>query len=428
MDAIDLKTGRLRFIRVLGVFFAAISVVLFPFLNKGAYCEDGAVVQTYVHSFDNISVYTGVFALNKALSLQTSVYLKYAVDFVNPNMEGSEGNEGGEDGEGEEGDENELRGNRRDDDALRKFSYVAAVSGASGVASTGGGSSSLSDTRNEFLGGITHNFNNVIALDAYMDYSTESDYKSTTPTITLKKDLFEKNTTLTLGYSRNMDTVSGTFMDASEERNTDNFFLGITQLISPVAVMQIGYSRNQSGGYMPEGVRLVPVDGVTADTCTGESATCVDESFPDKRNRNAYLVSVNRYFIDGLGGLLNRSAVKLTLRYYDDDWDITSYAGEVEYYKYLTEQAVLRLNYRYYTQTQAFFIKDSYGSADRYKSTSPQLEEFDTNLAGIKMTYFLKDSGLPLVMLNAIEGKYEYYTESIGVNAHVIMAGLRLAF
>ncbi|MEK6531190.1 MAG: DUF3570 domain-containing protein [Deltaproteobacteria bacterium] len=421
MDAIDLRLRGLAFVRAFGIVLAAIPVMLLLFLNKDAYCEDSAVVQTYVHSFDNISVYTGVFALNKDLSLQTSVYLKYAVDFVNPDIEGSEG---GEDGEGEEGDENELRG----DDALRKFSYVAAVSGASGVASTAGGGSSLSDTRNEFLGGITHNFNNIIALDAYLDYSTESDYKSTTPTITLKKDLFEKNTTLTLGYSRNMDTVSGAFMDRSEERNTDNFFFGVTQLISPVAVMQIGYSLNQSGGYMPEGVRLVPVDGVTADTCTAESATCVDESLPDKRNRNAYLVSVSRYFIEGIGGFLNRSAVKLTLRYYDDDWDITSYMGEVEYYKYLTEQAVLRLNYRYYTQTQAFFIKDSYGSEDHYKSSSPQLEEFDTNLAGIKLTYFLKDLGLPPVLLNSIEGKYEYYTESIGVNAHVVMAGLRLAF
>ncbi len=423
-----MKTKILPYARPFGVFLAAISVILLPFLNTNANSEDSAVVQTYIHSFNNnISVYTGVFALNKDLSLQTSVYLKYAVDFVNPDLEGGDegGDEGGEDGEGDE-----LReSSRADNDALRKFSYVAAVSGASGVTTAaGGGGSSLSDTRNEILGGITHNFNNVIAVDAYMDYSTESDYESATPTITIKKDLFEKNTTLTLGYSRNMDTVSGAFMDASLERNTDNLYFGITQLISPLAIMQIGYSLNQSSGYMPEGVRLVPVDGVAADTCADESATCVDESFPGERNRNAYLFSVNRYFIEGIGGLLNRSALKLTLRYYDDDWDISSYMGEVEFYKYLSEQVILRLNYRYYTQTQAFFIKDSYLSGDQYKSSSPQLEEFDTNLAGVKLTYFLKDLGLPPVALNAIEGKYEYYTESIGVNAHVIMAGLRLVF
>lgn len=394
------------------IFFCAISALIS--LGAPAMAEDYAVTQGYVHSFNNkVSVYSGVFALNKDIDLDTSAYVKYNIDLINP-FDDDDG--GGDDGEG-------------DDDALNKNRNVRAVSGASAAATAGG--SAASDTRHALTGGITHNFANVIGVEAYYEYSREQDYTSKTPTITLKKELFEKNTTLTLGYSRNMDTINGQFLGEKKDRDTDNYFLGLTQVISPVTVAQIGYSRNESKGNMTEGIRLVPLDNTDASTCTAESATCVDENFPGSRTREAYILGVNHYFTRGLGGLLDRSAIHLTARYYEDDWDITSYMGEVEYYKYLDERTVLRLNYRYYDQTRAFFVKDTYTAADVFKTASPQLEEFDTHLIGIKGVYSLFD---PMearpdgIHVGSVEAKYELYSESTGVNAHILMAGLRLGF
>lgn len=394
----------------------AVAAIICSFIPEKASAEDYSKVEGYIHSFNNnVSVYSGVFALNKEIDLDTSVYFKYNIDLINPDTEGGEG--GGEGGGDEEGE---------DDDALNKHRAVSAVSGASSAVSSAGGSSAT-DTRHALTLGVSRNFNNIIAAEAYLDYSTESDYKSLTPTVTLKKDLFEKNTTLTFGYSRNMDTVNGKFMDNSEDKNVDNFFVGVTQVLTPFTVAQIGYSRNESSGFQSEGIRLVPVDGVTADTCTEETATCVEEVFPETRSRNAYLAGINHYFS---GGLLDRSSIKLTARYYNDDWDITSYTGDVEYYKYLSEEWLLRLNYRYYTQTEAFFVKDSYSSTDEFKSSSPQLEALDSNLYGAKLAYLFKEGEelFDSVKLGTIEGKYEYYTETIGVNAHIIMAAIRLLF
>lgn len=395
----------------------SVAALICSFIPLKASAEDYSKVEGYVHSFNNnVSVYSGVFALNKEVDLDTSVYFKYNIDLINPDTEGGEGGGGGE---GDEGD-------HEDDDALNKHRAVSAVSGASSAVSSAGGSSAT-DTRHALTLGVSHNFNNIIGAEAYLDYSTESDYTSLTPTVTLKKDLFEKNTTITLGYSRNMDTVKGNLMDNSEDKNVDNFFVGLTQVLTPFTIAQIGYSRNESSGFQSEGIRLVPVDGVTADTCTEETATCVQEVFPETRSRNAYLAGISHYFS---GGLLDRSSIKLTARYYNDDWDITSYTGDIEYYKYLSEEWLLRLNYRYYTQTAAFFVKDSYLSADEFKSSSPQLEELDSNLYGAKLAYLFKEGEQITdgISLGTIEGKYEYYTETIGVNAHIISAAIRLLF
>lgn len=371
----------------------ALSIIFSAFaINASA--EDYAVAQGYAHGFNNgISVYSGVFALNKDVSLDTAAYFKYSVDLINPDKE----------------DEDE--------------GSVAVVSGASSAVNT------ANDTRNAVTLGVSHNFSNIIGVEAYYDYSHEKDYASSTPTITFKKDLFEKNTTITAGYSRNADTVDGRFMDGSQDKTTDNYFVGVTQVLSPVTIAQIGYSNNNSRGQQSEGIRLVPVDGADASTCTAESATCVDEAFPGNRVRKAYLAGVNHYFVEGARGILDRSSVKLTLRYYDDSWDIDSYTGEVEFNKYLSEDLVLRLDYRYYTQSKAFFVKDSYSSTDELRSSSPQLLDKDTNLYGVKLTYNLRDR-LKTTLFNTgiIEGKYEYYSESIGVNAHVLMAGFRMAF
>jgi len=359
-----------------------------------ARCEEYAVVQGYVHAFNNnVTVYSTVFALNKDFDLDTSAYVKYTVDVIRPGLF---------EGEDEHGS--------------------GAVSGASTAASGGG-----NDARHEFTAGISHNLLNFVGVELYYDYSLEKDFTSSTPTISLKKELFGKNTTLTFGYSRNMDDVSGTFMASEQKRTTDNYYFGLTQVLSPVMIAQAGYTLIKSEGFQSEGVRLVPINGVAASTCTDKSATCVDEAFPDNRTRKAYMLGLNRYFRAGpLGG---PSSVKLSFRYYTDDWDIDSYTAEAEYYKYITEQDLLRFNYRFYTQSAAFFYKDNYVSADVYKTTSPQHREFNTHLGGVKISHTIKENPLTGVAGGGVvEGKYELYGESTGVLAHIVMASFRLLF
>lgn len=380
------------------------------FAASPAYAEDYAVAQTYIHSFNNnIAVYTGVFALNKDISLDTSVYFKYTVDMVNPPFSQIE------DGGGSES-------------AKRKPSMdLVAISGASTAA--GGSSSAVSDTRNNLTAGFSHSFGSLLTVEAGYDYSQEKDYISRTPGITLKTELFQKNTTLTLGFSENMDSVNGTYMTSTGEKNTNNYYAGLTQIITPKTIAQIGYSRNETTGFMPEGNRLVPVNGATPASCTGISSTCLLEAFPPGRSREAYLFGINHYLLHGILYYPAPSSVRLSFRQYKDNWDVSSYTEEVEYYQYLPGRNLLRLDIRTYQQTKASFVKNSYSSSDKYLTVSPQLEKQDTLLLGIKLTHTFEDDPDYWIFANSsVDGGYEFYTQSTNVSAHNFTIGVKFLF
>ncbi|MDH4227894.1 MAG: DUF3570 domain-containing protein [Deltaproteobacteria bacterium] len=354
-----------------------------------AKAEDYISTQAYVHAFNNdITVVTGVFALNKDISLETSAYFKYTIDSINPS-----------------------------------FLDADAQSGASTASSA---PSSPSDTRNELMAGVRHEFPGLFGFEFYYDYSREKDYASDTPTLSLKKDLFGKNTTISLGYSRNMDKVSGQYLLKTEDRTTNNYFIGLTQVFTPVLVGQIGYSRSASSGQMSEGIRLVPLGSVAPSTCIAVSPTCVPEKLPDTKTRHAYLMGFNYYIAEGLYGLLDRSAVKPKLRYYTDDWGIKSYTFEVEFDKYVTDSDILTLTARVYDQTRASFYDRQYSGTEEFLSASPQHLDFGTQLYGIKWKHDFGAGVFPgLFEKLAIEAKYEMYQETTVIDANIFMLGIR---
>ncbi|MFQ5901923.1 MAG: DUF3570 domain-containing protein, partial [Thermodesulfobacteriota bacterium] len=187
-------------------YFLYIIVSLMLLVNifaSWARAEDYVAAQGYVHTFNNniSSVYTGVFALNKDITLDTSAYFKFTLDSIAGQGDITSGASGMAASAGVDRS-NIYRSNGDDDD------------------DDDDGDDDEISIRNELTFGFTHNFNNIISIEVYYDYSNEDDYISSTPTVTLKKDLFQKNTTLTLGYSRNMDIVDGRFMPESSSRDT----------------------------------------------------------------------------------------------------------------------------------------------------------------------------------------------------------------
>lgn len=131
-------------VAVINIFFILGGIIFFA---SNASAEDYARAQTYFHSFNNnVKVLTAVFALNKDINLDTNTYFKYTVDIINPKLE-SEENEHG----------------------------TAATTTTSG-ASTAAGGSGAKDVRNEITAGVTHNFNNIVGVELYYDYSKENDY------------------------------------------------------------------------------------------------------------------------------------------------------------------------------------------------------------------------------------------------------------
>ena len=220
--------------------FAALTLSL---ATGNASAEDYSKVEGYIHSFNNnVSVYSGVFALKKDVDLDTSVYFKYNIDLISPDTGGGDGGGGG--GDDDEGE----------DDALIKSSGFRRIRASSAVSSAGG--SSATDTRHALTLGASRNFNNIIGQRPTW-ITARNPITGRSPRPLRSKDFFEKNTTLTLGYSRNMDTVSGRFMESAEQ-DRRQLFAGVTQVL-PV--------HHSADGVFEERVLRLPVRGHKA--CAG---------------------------------------------------------------------------------------------------------------------------------------------------------------
>lgn len=403
-----IKTLRVIALKSISVAVASLGLL---FVSTPAKAENYAAIQSYVHSFNNnVRVFSEVFALNHDLSLETSVYGKYTVDFINPKLGEDEG------------------GNDRSLNSTAGAKAVAAIAAASSAVSSGGGGR---DTRNELVGGITHNFDNIVSVDLGIYYSHESDYSSTAPSIGLKKDLFNKNTTLSLGYSRNFDMIHGQYMNGYQYKKVDNFFGGITQVLTRYTVAQVGYARINASGYMSEGVRLVPLQGVLQASCIGISNTCAEEVFPNNRFRDAFIAGISQYFDFPGTYVFDRASIKLTGRKYKDSWGIRSYTAEAEYNKYLLDNLIMTLNYRHYEQSKANFDKENFMGTEQFLTASPQLKRFKTDLAELKFRYNF--AGNPYttgdtLKLDSVEGKYAFYNESSDVSANIFMVAVRVGF
>ena len=193
-------------------------IILFLFFTgyiRTLYAEDYIRTNGYVHGLGNgVNIYTGVFALNKDINLNTALYIKYSQDRITYDYEGADA-EDDESGEDEDEDDSEER---EDSPRPNTAQFVDVMSAASAIA-TGSSlqSSIIEDTRNEITVGISQKMSRTSMVQVYYDYSREDDYLSLTPSVSLVNEFFQKNTTLTLGYSKNIDIVSGYYIDKKEK-------------------------------------------------------------------------------------------------------------------------------------------------------------------------------------------------------------------
>jgi hypothetical protein len=182
-------------------------------------------------------------------------------------------------------------------------------------------------------------------LSASAAVSNEHDYHSKAGGIEARQDFNDKNTTLTLGYGRSNDHV-GSSIDPSlnEPRDTDQYLVGLTQVLSPVSIVQtsLAYSNGRGDYNDPYKFTITfypdsPLPALMADTR------------PDHRRSWSWLNRYRRHFVDEHGTL------QAEYRYYQDDWGIRAHTLEVAWEQQLDERWSLRPALRYYTQSAADF-------------------------------------------------------------------------
>jgi hypothetical protein len=201
---------------------------------------------------------------------------------------------------------------------------------------------SITDRRKTGDAKVTRRFGDF-ALSASRTVSDENDYESHAFGLGAEWSLDEKNTTLAAGYGKSNDRVGARGLPKDNPRYTQEYLIGVTQVVTPVDIIQSTLTRSDGHGDYNDPYKLTftfyPV-GVPQ---------LVPDTRPDHRETLAWLTRYRHHFVDLNGSL------QADYRYYHDDWGITAHTLEVAWAQQLDERWLVRPALRYYTQSAADF-------------------------------------------------------------------------
>ncbi|MET0341750.1 MAG: DUF3570 domain-containing protein [Polyangiales bacterium] len=232
------------------------------------------------------------------------------------------------------------------------------------------------------------------AIEARYAYGFERDYRSHALSLRASTELFDHNTTLSVGYARGWDALcdllqpeaeravqrqrlpSGDGCFAKDRGRTDHAIAlhtldgAWTQAWTPIFNTQWSVSTQLVSGFQSNPYRAVWLGRAAAQ-----------EHHPRERARYATTLAA-RLWIRPLGG-----ALALSAQLYRDSWDVRAMAYELGFERALGAHLRLRLRGRYYRQSGAAFFSDDYGLAPKgaYFTGDRELSPLDDWLFGVRL-------------------------------------------
>ncbi|TMQ73138.1 MAG: DUF3570 domain-containing protein [Candidatus Eisenbacteria bacterium] len=268
--------------------------------------------------------------------------------------------------------------------------------------------------RNEFQGELSRGGAGL----AYY-YSTESDYFAHQLAGHYDLDLVHQQLDLSLGSSYGWDDIEPLADDRSPTAASTKTTLHVdavaTQVVSPRTMIRYGLEYNVVDGLQHNPYRHVYAGG-----------TNVPERHPDHRARRDAFVKLNRWFE-------NRSSVRLSYRLYDDDWGIVSHELSSKLSQYVTQGMFVRWQYRYYTQTPAYFYRDEYLSTsgvDGYLSGDYRVGPLAAHLFGVALHFDLGilAANAPYLDRTGLTVGYERYFNRNNYSADILETAVEFTF
>jgi hypothetical protein len=277
------------------------------------------------------------------------------------------------------------------------------------------------DTRVAISGEWDKPINRLSSVLLGASVSSEVDYTSFGLSATYEHGFNNKNTTLATGLALTSDIifpignvprglnpmrVGGSDQQrvgSDDTKNTIDFMVGVTQIVSRKTFFQMNYTYSNSSGYMNDYNNVLSVvnpDGSLVDTSTwigadGNDRPYLFEQRPDSRSRNIL-------FFRGVHHL-TEDVINVSYRLFNDDWGINSHTLDFRYRFQMTAKQYLQPHIRYYTQSKADFYRhdlvqgsdvNADGSASvQYASSDYRVGAFDGTTLGLSYGIRLAKTG-----------------------------------
>ncbi len=223
-----------------------------------------------------------------------------------------------------------------------------------------------------------------------LNYSHEKDYVLYAGALNYAIDLNEKNTTVNAGWSHSSDVVRAnefTFLQSNADKNSDDFVMGVTQLLSPKTILNISGTIGYAHGYLNDPYRAV----VFQETALTEDGLLklYGEKRPGTRNTQAIRIDITQA-VDRLNG-----SVEASYRYYHDSFDNQAHTVEIAWFQKLGRFVIVSPSFRYYFQEGANFYATQFAGdpvaapakVPEYYSSDYRISHFDSYTIGIDATW-----------------------------------------
>ena len=192
-----------------------------------------------------------------------------------------------------------------------------------------------------------------LALSASRAVSNEEDYRSRSFGLEGRLELNDRLTSLTAGYGQSNDRVrSSDDPSLNERRDTREYLIGATQVLSPVAAVQSTLAWSRGTGWFNDPYK------VTFTFFSSGPPVLLADRRPSERDSLAWLTRYRQHFPG------KDATLQADYRFYRDDWGIRAHTLEMAWQQVLNERWSLRPALRYYTQS----------AADFYAPTAPRVK------------------------------------------------------
>ena len=262
-------------------------------------------------------------------------------------------------------------------------------------------------------------------------FSDESDYVSYGAALNYAVELNKKNTTLNLGWSHNFDSVRDD-VRVWERKDTDDFLLGVKQLLTPKSYLIANFTYGQEYGYLSDpyrGVMQIVPGNFAYEQQNPLDASLIPERRPRFRTKQIFYASYDQ-FIDPLDG-----SVELGYRFFHDSYNIFAHTAEIAWHQKIGGNLVFTPAFRYYYQTAASFystyiltpdpsVLPAYYSAD-YRLSRLQTFNLSATLSYRVCKYFSLDLGYSRYIMQGLDG---VTSQSAYPSANVYTIGGRIWF
>jgi hypothetical protein len=209
-----------------------------------------------------------------------------------------------------------------------------------------------------------------------VSYSKENDYTARSFGLSDAWTMAQGRGTLHYGFSIARDIVAPVTNDLRLDKSTNGYALGWTWIVGERDLVDVSGTLLNLSGYLDDPYKIVPI----GPTAAGSSP----DHRPDTRSRRALLAKYGHYFPwDG--------ALKVTYRYYWDDWAVKGHTLDLLYDQKLGSDWIVSPEIRLYTQGAASFYGSRFVTPQPYMSADYRLSPMDSILGGLGASRKLDD-------------------------------------